>query len=267
MKKEITHEEKLEFYKNYNSEEFQSQYKNIKHNYNIDGFTSNLILFCSAIALAFINPVFLIGILYPIVISADEFLTIKKKERKLIETINPNITYKDFKKLKHSYEWTLLGYELEVKEKLSKEENLKNIEKQKNKHITKIDNTKKNVGKNSSKETNLVRKANKRQTKQKIENKPRSLNCCIINNEEIKLTYSMLSDFAETIGCSLVEFVPSFDFEQTKTYIVKLKNNNKTISFEVSNNHFVGLYQYADTDLTAEWREYLEKLNTKSTNL
>ena len=76
----------------------------------------------------------------------------------------------------------------------------------------------------------------------------------------------MLSNFAEMVSYSLVEFIPSCDYKESKTYIVKLKNNNKTIPFEVSSNHFIGLYQFANINLTSKWREYLEKLNEKSTN-
>ena len=167
MKKEITHEEKFEFYKTFNSETFKNKYNQIKYEQNTYSMVSNVILFCSAIGFSFINPVFLMGLAYPTIIVANDIVTKRNKYKSLIEKINPNISYKDFKKLKRSYEWTLLGYELSAKEthihhyaensKLIVEEKVKNNPRSLDSCI--IDDESKN---NSTTEKNLINKTDRK---------------------------------------------------------------------------------------------------------
>jgi len=272
MKKEISHEEKLQFYKQYNSDEFQMKLQKITSDLFPIGYLGLKIGFIAAILGGLINLWLLLLVIPGVITQLATVVLSTIKQKKLIETINTNIKYKDFLKLRCSYEWTLLGYELEAKEKLAKEEEkLQIIEKEKSKNnqknIKNNNNTKKKVSKNLQNEKNLVKETEKRHKNQKNEIKQEKTVYQVEKSKEIKLTYSMLSNFAESVGCSLVEFIPSLDYKESKTYIVKLKNNNKIINFEVSNNYFIGLYKYADTDLTAEWREFLAKTNNNSANI
>lgn len=272
MEKEVSHDKKLEFYKKYNSKSFQDKMNKIYDKFRKIFLSSFFIGIPITLVLGLINPWLFFSVIPALAVPLTTTAIESAKIRKLVLELDGDITHNDVLVMIESGEWTMLGYELNAKGKnvqhyakgseLVVEEKAINKPKSSNQCITK-ENNKQNL----HNKTNLVKKTEKRHTKQKIENIPRSLNCCIIKNEEIKLTYSLLSKFAESIDCSLVEFIPSCDYEENKTHIVKLKNNNKIISFEVSGNHFVGLCQYSDTDLTTEWCEYLEKLNEKSTNL
>ena len=147
------------------------------------------------------------------------FLGVSSKRKNAIESLTKNITYKDFKEMLATDEFTKLQYEQSAKQM-----ELHHYAKENNSQIVaNIDENKK------------------------------------LSSQPIKINYNLLNEFADTIYCRLVEFSPSTNPDEPNSYHVKLVEGiNRFMEFNVTNSYFIGLYNYDDLDLTAEWRNFLE---------
>ena len=271
MKNNISHEEKLEFYRSYNSEEFQTKLAKIKNNLFPIGFISLKVFSVAAILFGIFNP-WLLFLAVPGVVTPFTVIAIGNHQQKqLIESINPNIKYKDFLQLQNSEEWQLLSYELSAKEMNAKhyfENSNKILEENINNTPRSLDCCifEENNAQNNDKETNLVRKTEKRIKNQKIINKPRSLDCCIFKDEELTLTNELLCPFVEEYcNHSLEGFLPFEVFGNENIYKVLLKTkNNKILEFLVSYDSFICINHDFKMDLSKEWQQHLAKQNLQA---
>ena len=233
MKKDISHEEKLKFVEKFNDEKFQEYYKTIDKVLFPVGFISLKVFSIIAILGGiFISPWFLLGFIHAFATPAITTYLAEIKRKEAIESLTKNITYKDFKEMLATDEFTKLQYEQSAKQM-----ELHHYAKENNSQIVaNIDEHKKSNSKLSS--------------------------------QPIKINYNLLSKFAESIGCSLVEFAPSTNPDEPNSYHVKLvEGRNRFMEFNVTNSYFIGLYNYEDLDLTAEWRNFLNNKNEfNSTN-
>ena len=113
MKKEISHKEKLEFYKKYNSEEFIKELKRDEDKYNKIGFNGLMILLLISVIGTFFCLWFAMLMLpcidFPFCTMAVSFKSYKKK----VDNLTPNITYKDFMKMYKNGEWQQLAKEVD----------------------------------------------------------------------------------------------------------------------------------------------------------
>ena len=268
MNKNITRQEKLEFYKQYNSEEFQKRFKNCDKIYRILFFSSLPALTIASIILGCFNP-WLFFCLVPALTVPFGFSALETSKRnKLIKEINKNFNDSDIYEMIESGEWSELAkeiseFQIKTNHKKPNEEKIADVKKIKNNNrslnVCIIDEK---DAKTQPKEKNLLRLTTKRNKNKKVEAFPKAIQKTSAK-ESIKITYSILSKFAESLQFSLLEFTPMQ--EEINTNYVKLKTRTgKIMEFEVSSSYFIGLYKYEDVDLTAEWRNYLSNTSTKN---
>lgn len=224
MKKNISNEEKLEFLEKFNNEEFQNYYKNIDKVLFPIGFVSlKVFTIFSILGSIMASPWLLLGFIPAFVTPAITTYLAETKRKKAIESLTKNITYKDFKEMIENDELTKLQYEQSAKQM-----QIHHYAKENNSQI--VANLDENKKSNSK-----------------------------LSNQPIKISYNLLNEFANTIRCRLLEFSPSTNPDEPNSYHVKLVEGiNRFMEFNVTNSHFIGLYNYEDLDLTAEWRNFLE---------
>jgi len=113
MKKRISHKEKLEFYKKFNSTEFNDKLDKMTGELVVKGIVSFLVL--SGISLFFglaTNPLYFLGLI-PSVANCFIFGWFNKLfQKREISKLTPNIDYKDFKEMQESGEWYKLANEI-----------------------------------------------------------------------------------------------------------------------------------------------------------
>ena len=154
MKKDISFEEKLEFYEKFNEKEFNEKYRNIgKISFKI-GFISLKVLSAISIIGGIFNPWLFLGMLPAIAIPTACLLVDRYNRKQAIESLTKNITYKDFKEMMETNEFTKIKYE-----KSAREMKLHHYAKENGSQII-VD-------------------------EEKIENRPRAVDCCIFNTEEV----------------------------------------------------------------------------------
>jgi len=125
MKKEISHEDKLEFYKKFNDEKFVTYYNNISDKYDKIGLVSLKIFFSIALIGGIIIPwLFLCAIPAFIVPLSTLFLS-HHKHKRAINKLSKNITYKDYIEMLESGEWLRLAKEANY-DKITKKQKMVN---------------------------------------------------------------------------------------------------------------------------------------------
>lgn len=250
MEKQISHEDKLDFYKEFNSTAFQTRLNKIKQQSFITSFTCLNICFTAAIICGLFNPLLFLFAIPGIVAPITTALNGHFKQKLLIESLNLNISYKDYKKMINSEEWSLLGYELCFKDKnithyaqnseLVVEEKVKNVPRSLNCCIIKDENE------------NLVKKAEKRHKKgtETIVNNS-------IKEEDFVLTLDLLNNFLKQYNkFTFKEFYPCKIFDINNLYTVILKTpGGVELEFLVSYENFINI-DY-EIDLSDDWTKYL----------
>jgi len=272
MKEKITHKEKLTFYKDYLANKTENKLTSIRERTFTIGFLSLKIGFISAICGGFIVPwLFLLSV--PAILVPFIAITIgNRKLNKIIKSLNPKLTYKDFKKMQESGEWVHIGYELGF-ETMEENHYIKDKSYIAEKPKTKIKNTTRSLNffiskyeDATEKSEKLVKKRTNEIKKQKQENVAKVHVCSFSENnlKDIKFTYSLLNIFCNKFNCSLVEFNKSINFEKTDEHYLIMKDaKNRKYEFVFTKTYFVGLNECSETDLTAEWREYLNEKQQK----
>jgi len=262
MKKEITHDEKLKFYKQYTNKEFQEE---LNKTYKVTRplFIATITaLPITAIVLGIFNPWMFLGLIpaftLPFGFSALETYKRNKKIGELNKNFNDGVIYE----MMETGEWQKLGYELSAKEMKNHhyvqdvpffaEEKIVNRPRSLNVCIIKDEDTNDN---------NLVKKAEQRNKNQKHKIVPQSKEFFNFNEDSVKdvlFSYSLLNIFCNKFNCSLVEFSKSVNYDETKEYYIIMKDcKDRKYEFVCTKNYFVGINNYSETDLTAEWRAYL----------
>ncbi len=230
MKNEITHEEKLDFYKKFTENKLQSKLDSISTQTARIGIHSTAISLMISCACGIINP-WLFFLLIPSSFLPIIFLKVSSfLQNKEIQKLNKNFTIKTLEDMKKTTEWYLLGREANAQQ-LKFQNSNENSQKKYNKRNVK------NVSNNQN-----IKKKHK------------------INNN-IFITYSLLRDFATSINCSLIEFSPLPNYKQNDSYYVVLGRNNYHYEFEVSNRSFQGIYEADGVDFTETWLDFLETQN------
>lgn len=153
MKENISFEEKLEFYEKFNEKEFNEKYRNIGKTPFWIGFISLKILTAISVIGGIFNPWLFLGMIPAIAIPSVCMLVDQYNRKSAIESLTKNITYKDFKEMMKTNEFTKIKYE-----KSAREMKIYHYAKENGSQII-VD-------------------------EEKIENRPRAVDCCIFNAEE-----------------------------------------------------------------------------------
>ena len=171
MKKEVTHDKKLEFYKKYNSKSFQDKLNKTYEKFRKIFISSFFMGIPTTLVLGLINPWLFFCIIPIFAVPLTSTVIESAQIKKLVLKLDGDITYDDVLAMIESGEWTMLGYELNAKEmnihhyakgsELVVEEKAINNPKSLNQCITK-ENGKQNL----HNKTNLVEKP-KKETKTK----------------------------------------------------------------------------------------------------
>lgn len=108
MKKEITQEEKIQFYKFFNEEETQKELLKIDEDTFKISFFSSMIGFGIAIlSIAFSSWLFFL-VLPIFAVTSTALAKRHTRKKELIENLTENITYRDYKKIR-KYDWLKLA--------------------------------------------------------------------------------------------------------------------------------------------------------------
>ena len=111
MKKEISHEEKLEFYKKFHENDFNKKFDKVNGNLFKIGFVSLKVLSAIAIVGGLFNPWLFLFIWTAFDILVTCLFIRDVRSNIAIRGLSKNISYKDYRKMINSGEWNQLAHE------------------------------------------------------------------------------------------------------------------------------------------------------------
>ena len=115
--KQISKDEKIEFYKKYTNKEFQRNLEKAQERHHKIGLLAIKVFFIIGIVGMFISPwaafAYLPGFIVPLITIHLSNL----KQKKAVESLSENISYEDFMQMVESGEWQQLAHELAEKAK------------------------------------------------------------------------------------------------------------------------------------------------------
>lgn len=188
MKKNISHEEKLEFYKDFNKKE------NLNNFQKLDSFfhpliyvTYNIVALLASILIigGFFLPELFLGLLptFAALPVAKTILNIKKN--KLIKSINDKFSYKDYLNMQKTGEWTSFVHELNKTEQDEKIETLKAVQNIP-RHLSCCIFSEEDFKVKNDK--NLLQKSIEKSKEQTVQNTSRTLYCNILEDKNEQIT-------------------------------------------------------------------------------
>ena len=204
MKKEISHQDKLSFYKKFHSEDFIKLYQSLEQRSAGYGFMISRVISMGAFIAGFFFPWFFLifmAVDAPIMIGE---INRHKKKKQLIESLVEGITYKDFVEMTENGEWAKLGIECSAL-------NSPSI------HYINQSNS------------NLIAET---ETSNETETEPSAQ---FIKN---------ISEFVKINGGQLIEYYTYNGYSETKeTYITLRTHNGKILEFVVTPTDFVCIFE------------------------
>lgn len=154
MNKNISFEEKLEFYEKFNEKEFNEKFRKIGKVPFWIGFISLKVLTLGSVIGGIFNPVLFLGMIPAVAIPSICMFVDYCNRKAAIESLTKNVTYKDYKEMMKTDEFVKIKYE-------------KSARQMKINHYAKESDSQIIVN------------------KEKLENRPRAVEACIFKAEEL----------------------------------------------------------------------------------
>ena len=218
MKKEISHQDKLNFYKKFHSESFIKLYQSLEQRSAGYGFMLTRVVSMGAFVAGFFFPWFFLVFLSvetPIMINE---INRHKKKKKLIESLVEGITYNDFVEMTENGEWQQLGMELSALEMPK----LHYIEDSSSYTVADVE---------QKPETNLT--------------------------EPSAEFIANVNEFVKIHNGSLLEYYTYDGFSETnETYITVRTHNGRILEFVVTPYDFVCIFE--ELNYSSQWQDFLE---------
>ena len=222
MKKEITHQDKLNFYKKFHSEDFIKLYQSLEQRSAGYGFMLTRVLSTAAFIAGFFIPWFFLVLLATDLPILVHDINRHKKRKLLIESLVEGITYRDFVEMTENGEWQQLGAELAATD-------LPSMHLVENKNLVKAD-------------------------------EPKLKNEILEENSPSAQFIENIQEFVTINNGTFLEYYTYDGFSETnETFIVIKTHNGKVLEFVVTPEHFICVFE--ELDYSSEWKDFLFSKN------
>ena len=225
MKKEITHQDKLSFYKKFHSEDFIKLYQSLEQRSAGYGFMLTRVISLFAFVCGCFVPWFFLVLIPTELPAIVKEIQNYKQRKKLIESLVEGITYSDFIEMTQNGEWIELGIECSALDSPS---------------------------------VHYIENCNS-QIVADIEYKTETTN----RNEPSAAFIENIKNFVETHNGKFLDYYTYDSYHETNEIFIAVKTHNgKILEFVVTPNDFVCIFE--ELDYSSDWKDYLYSHKTEN---